>query len=330
MTELKFKFKFVNEKGQEEGIFSKKGTVTQESLTLDKDEIPIAAIVKTETKFKRLVFYLAQENGEILPLVLSIPKDCNAVFKQVNSALSFKRAEQRLEELTAQGRADAFQALDCVHCQSVIDLTELPLSPDIYCEYCETIQGRDGVKDKMDAKFHICDQCGYFGQPREFTVFYFYFLLVIYGWRQQQVHMCDTCMRSEAWKMFFGNFIFILGLPFALIQLCRVYFGGSALSKDFKALATANALAKKGKVDKAEKLYQQMLGKAHLPAGLHYNLGLLYARAGRMEYAAQAFKVALQSCVNYWPAIHALLQCYQQLNQLDEAQQLKQLYGMKD
>lgn len=325
---LKFKFKYVNHEGREEGFLQKQGEVTQDILRLDKEELPIAAIIKAETKFKRIILYLAQNSGEILPLVLSIAKNCDDVFKRVNSALSFKRAEARMESLTNAGRGESFNAVDCVHCSSIIDLTELPNSPDVFCDYCETIQASDGTKRPTDEKFRICDQCGFFGQPREFTVFYFYFLIVIYGWREQKVHMCSTCMRKEAWKMFFGNLLFILGVPFALIQLCRVYFGGSALSQEFKELDTTNTHAKQGKLVKAEQGYKKMLLKAKSTAGIHYNLGLLYSNAGKLDEAAQSFTASLQHCINYTPAINGLIDCYQKLSRTDDLQKIKARYGM--
>ena len=64
-----------------------------------------------------------------------------------------------------------------------------------------------------------------YARPREFTIMYFDFLLVVYGYRYRKVCRRDTCMRPEAWKMLLGNAPFVLGVPVALGQLWRVYTG---------------------------------------------------------------------------------------------------------
>ena len=59
--------------------------------------------------------------------------------------------------------------------------------------------------------------------------------------------------------MFFGNMLFVIGFPFAVMQLIRAYGGGSALSRDFAGLDRANILAKNGKDDRAAILYEKII-----------------------------------------------------------------------
>ncbi len=86
---------------------------------------------------------MLQNDGDIAPAVISIARKCDDVFKRINSSLSYKRAEAHMEALAKEGKADLFKALNCVYCESAIDLTHLSETPRVFCKYLDQRRGRD-------------------------------------------------------------------------------------------------------------------------------------------------------------------------------------------
>jgi tetratricopeptide (TPR) repeat protein len=202
----------------------------------------------------------------------------------------------------------------------------------MYCDYCDSLVSRDrGVQPETLAKreraYRCCDRCGYFSRPSEFMVFYFYFLLVIYGFRWGTSEMCNSCMRREAWKMLGANLIFLLGIPVAVYQLVRAYFGGSTLDPVYAGLDGANAAAKSGRTDKAVAKYRAMEERLGHCAGVRFNRGLTLLSANRGQDGAQALEEALNDCANYAPAYEALAQVYAAMGRTADVQALRAMYN---
>ncbi len=329
--QIDFKFHFVDNNGNKQGFLAKKGSFDGSVLKVDGNDIPIAAIGKALRRFDRIAVTIAAGGGKTQTFVMAVSgSPGKKLHTLINKAASQRHAEARKEELVKAGKVDRFRTEVCPHCQATVDLSGFEVTPQLYCDYCDTIITRDGSGPKDAHTFQLCDRCGYYSQPKVFTVLYFYFLLVVYGWQSRQVHFCNACMRSEAWKMLFGNLIFIIGVPVAITQLCRAYFGGSARSESFKGLDGANALAVKGKADKASAIYDQIAQRVGPAAGIHYSRGLALLHAGRVEEAIVSFERSLADCGNYHAGAEKLYICYKKSNKPEQAELIKALWTGDD
>ncbi len=183
-----------------------------------------------------------------------------------------------------------------------------------------------GAEDapKHESRLHVCDHCGYYAQPEEYSIFYFIFLLVFFAWSSKRVRMCHACVRPEVWKMLAGNLLFVIALPAAVVQLVRAYYGGPTRSREFAELDRGNVLAKKGRAAEAANAYEAICQRVPAAAGVRYNHGLALVRAGQIMEAAEQFEAALGDCANYEPGYTMLAHCYQRLRDVDRLHALQQ------
>lgn len=325
---IKFKFQFLDDNGNAQNFLSQKGLLTEESLTLRDDVIPIGAIIKVFQSSNRLVLAVNTEQDKAIAIPIQI---VSGPIKKIHSALSAGASTHhvaaRKAHLEEQGRGHEFRTEICPYCQASIDLSGFETTPQVYCPYCDAVATMVGDQPKSENKHQLCDQCGLYSMPQDYTEFYFYFLLVVYGWHYKTVRRCQSCMRKSVWMMFFGNLPFILGFPFAVIQLIRVYFGASNLSSDYAGLASANSLVQAGKYAKAQPLYEKILEKHPCSAGIRFNLGIAALNDVQTEQAAIYFAEALEDCSNYEPAAMALAECYKKLGRKDELKVLQALWS---
>jgi hypothetical protein len=321
---VKFAFKRLNDKGREIGAFSSKGVLESDQLTLGKLRVPLSDVVQVQQGVgKLLLVVLDGQRNPVANIVHLRGANDERLFTALNRACSGQWAEKRREALAAQGKAGIFRAAPCGCCQATIDLSGHPASEQVYCPYCESLSPAAGPAAPEDRGYRLCEQCTLFAKPTVFTTFYFYFLIAVYGFRWKQARMCNTCMRSEAWKMLAFNAPFILGLAVAIPQLVRAYAGGSALSKTYAGLDRANALSKKRKTEAAVNEYTLIETRLGRCAGVRLNHGLTLLNAGRVEDAAGQFMGALEDCANYEPAARMLALCYQKLGMTQELKALE-------
>ncbi len=329
---LKFKFYWVNEKGENTSVFAKKGQLEGDTLTLGDANIPVAAIASADVRGQYLALSVAQRAGEPANLVVSTGK-AGEIKAELGRLRSTIWAEMHRKELEESGAGRTFRGQNCPACGAVVDLTGMAKTPQVSCPFCHTIStlrsGDGGPVTEIERGYRLCDQCGMYSNPRQFTIFYFYFLLVVYGWRSGTTWRCPGCMRGEAWKMFFGNLIFVLGVPVALIQLFRSY-GGTGLGGLYPGLDSANLKASRGDLTGAIGAYQKILARRPVSAGVKHNIGMAFLRQNRPQEAARMFEFALADCANYQPAAAALAACYKQLGESEKLAELKALWGAKD
>src|SRR6056297_122756 len=332
MEPLEFKFRFLDEKGNPQGLFSKKGSFGDQVLQLDTQSIPAIAIEKVAIRDDRLVMVVRDEDdperySSVLVIVYKVASQLKHL---IDAARSQFVAQAHREELEREGRGHEFRAVPCPACAAILDVTGFEPTPQVYCDFCEvlsTVAADTPVKNERDYK--LCDTCGMYSSPRRFTSFYFYFLLVIYGWHSSTSFRCPACMRGEAWKMFAGNLLFVLGIPAAIYQLVRAY-GSDRVAGALAGLHSANLAAKKGNVPAAVTAYEKILDRVPIAAGLHYNLALSLANAGRLEQAAAAAELSLGDCANYRPSAGLLLALYEQLGRSEDAAELKMQWGVDE
>ena len=328
MQPLAFKFKYVDEQGNEQGFLSKKGRFDGQTLSLGKDSIPVLAIRHTLRRFDRLILTVVTSDGASGRVALAITGGSSRkLLASLNVVCSRAWAEARGKRLEAEGRGAEHRTELCSHCGATLDLTGLASTAQTYCGYCDTIATTSGRGPRNESSYGRCDQCGLWGRPSELTVFYFYFLVVVYGWRYRKEYICRACMRGAAWKMLAANLVFVLGVPTAIIALIRAY-SGSVSGDALAPLDRANALASKGRVDDAERIYRQIESAMSYAAGLHFNRAMSFARARRLEEAARCFEHSLADCSSYEPSFQGLRACYAELGESAKREALERSFGV--
>ena len=298
---LEFKFYFLDEAGNAKSFLRKKGRFEDGVLHLDAMEIPAAAMLDVQVLEDRMLFSVPTGEEELGSVLIKLSQAAD-LKKRLDAARSRTWADNYKQKLTDEGRGAAYREEDCPRCGAVLVLSDMDRTPQVYCNFCGGLSTVDQQPPPAEAKYKLCDDCGMYSQPSKFTVFYFYFLLVVYGWRSRTKWCCKACMRSDSWKMLFGNLPFLLGVPVAVTQLVRAYSGGKLVEGQFAGLNGANVAARKQNWDAATAGYRKVLECVGLSAGVKYNMGLALRQAGRDEQAARAFELSLKDCANYTPA----------------------------
>lgn len=338
MDAMDFKFKWVDSQGQETGFFSKKASFDGQTLKLDETAVPVGALTDVDVRSNRLILSTIDKDGQPGFLLIAVTQGSAGKLKQaIGLARSAVWAHLHRTELEKEGRGHEYREANCPHCGATLDLTGFPKTDQVSCDFCHSIGTLPGTKAagdspaalKAEKEHRLCDECGMYSKPRKFTIFYFYFLLVVYGWTSRETWRCPACMRPEAWKMFFGNLLFVLGVPVALVQLFRAY-GGTDVGALFPGLDSANLKARKGNLQGAIADYQKILQKRAVSGGVKYNIGLAFLHDNDLDSAARAFEFALRDCANYRPAASALLGCYDQLGEKENMVALKKQWNVED
>lgn len=323
---LTFKFHWMDEKGRQAGFLRTKGRFDGETLTLGDAQIPAGVLLDVSTRDERMALTVPTENGQFTGLGLIFPS--KKTTERLKAALDIARsgtwAKHHREELSSRGRAAAYRDATCPNCTATVVLSDMPQTPQLYCPFCQVISFPDRPEVAVESyrDYRLCDDCGMFSKPRRFTIFYFYFLVFFYGWHSRTTWRCPACMRSDAWKMFFGNMPFVLGVPVAATQLVRSY-GGDVAGGPFAGLDAGNRAARAGRFDRAIEKYRGILDRLGSAAGVKYNLGLALLNEGDKRRAAETFRLALEDCANYVPAYHRLCSLYEELGEREKLAELK-------
>lgn len=326
---LAFKFHLLNDQGRQTSFFRKRGLFDGETLWLDGVPIPAAGMLQTAVRENRMAILFVTVDGDIAHVALNPTSQQTAdeLKRRLDIARSGTWAQMHREGLVQRGRGDAYRDARCPRCTATVILTDMPPSPQLYCPFCDSLITTDAVAGPIpgEEKLRLCEECGMYSQPRKFTIFYFYFLLVVYGWWNQTTWRCPGCMRREAWKMFFGNLLFLLGVPAALAQLIRCY-SGTIVGGAFRGLDAANLKARKGDIRGALAGYRSILERVPHSAGIKYNLALALLQQGDESRAAEALELALADCSNYVPAYQQLKAVYTRLGAAERLQELTAMW----
>lgn len=304
-----FKFRFVMD-GNPKGLFASKGHCTDQGLQLGEDFVPYETVVDSTNRDDRLILVVDTRSSELSPnlranfngnaLVLAVSGNkSEAIERAVDKFASKIAADKKKAALTELGEGHTFRCVTCPACESTVDLTGYEKTPYTYCRFCESLFG-DGLENlKGAAQYRTCDECGYHDRVQGYGAFYFYFLLVVYGFRHSRTHLCDACGKSLSNKLLLANSIFLLGVPNAIACAVR-----SRAGKDsrMKGLSQANHFVKKKKLDKAEEEYKKSLKIFKNHPGVHYNRALGHLTNGDTSTGLEALKLSLEACPNYIPA----------------------------
>lgn len=307
--ELEFRFQYVDAAGNATGFRSKLGCVMPTGVDLKGVEIPHEAIFDTAARDSRLILVLdgAQVPEEILKrivdhqvLALQVSKAKPVDLKRrIDRITSIHRAKRNRDALVAEGKEDTFRCLACPECEATLDVSGLPDTRYVYCPYCESLAGHDGERVPSGQHYRLCEECSWFDRVQGYTEFYFYFLLVLYGFSYKRRHLCDTCVNRVFWKVLLLNLVFILGVPSAIWMKVKSKFGRV---EGFESLARANALAKKGRAAEALQLYNSALERYPGHPGVLFSQASGELAAENLPGARDFLARALQECSNYIPA----------------------------
>jgi tetratricopeptide (TPR) repeat protein len=322
---LTFKYHPLDDKGQATGFLSTKGSFDGEFLTLGKEKLPAQAIMKCICVGSRLVVILAGKEEPISVPMLITRGSASVLNQKFNQIASVYQTQAHQELLDKAGKGHTFYAQPCPCCQCMIDLTGWPATPQVHCPFCSHILTLENPPAD-EKRYQLCSSCGLYSEPKQFTIAYFYFLFIVYGYSYKRVHMCNACARSEAWKMLGGNLLFIILVPMAIVQLIRAYRGGSARSVTFQGLDRANAFQTARQYDRATAEYEKIEQRLPNHAGVLFNHGLALQRSTRAKDAVVVYERALAACANFPPAARALIACYHQLGRKDDAERLNALW----
>lgn len=317
---MKFKFRFVDD-GKTVGFLrSPTGRVGDSGLELDDSLIDYGQIGETVTRGDRVAI---QVDGEGVPqdvseylqnsvLVLEprdvAPRRLESVIDQRCSAVRLQERRRRARE---QGREHLIRSESCPTCGSEVDLTDLDESRYVYCPFCDTIFDRE-QRTSLGRQYRTCDDCGLFGRVQPYPEFFFYFLVVVYGFEYKQRFLCGVCAHRLFVKALLLNLIFVIGVPTAIwVKIKSVVGGKSGMTE----LRRANKLAEKGQLAEAADLYSSVLAEYPEHPGILYNMGLTRLKHGDGRRGLQTLERALTSCPNYHPLLRTVSEIEQQLRQ---------------
>ncbi len=142
-----------------------------------------------------------------------------------------------------------------------------------------------------------------FDHIRPYTEFYFYFLLLVYGFSYKQVHLCHSCAHKTFLKTLGLNLIFIIGVPSAIWLKVKSMMNRNP---QFEGLAKANALAKAGRPMDAEPYFQQVLAQNPRHPAVLMNRAIGQINGGDKNGAVACLQESLRACNHYLPALRML------------------------
>ena len=327
---IEFKYTW-NDKGEVISEFkSGSGSFDGSILKIGNIDIPVTDILSMSVDDHEFYFGIADDDNGTLPIIVEFyGTDVIQLEHAINASRSSALAGSERDRLTQSGKLANYRDHVCPFCKSTIVLTNLPPTPQVYCNFCDTLFSVDQEPgDEIERDFRICENCGMYSRPRKFAVFYFYFLIVTFGFHHDSIVRCSGCMRSSAWKMVLGNLFGLLGFPFALVQLYRSY-STKSLTGRFEGLDTANVLARRGNVDKALQRYDEIMDRVPENAGVKYNIGFGLMLKKDFGHAQEIFELSLDDCSNYWPAVNGLLRALQQQGKSDQIEAVYRVWGSR-
>lgn len=313
--------------GKQRGFLASDGEVTETHLFLEGTPLALSDLVAVQVREKQIAFVLDPaadlpegleerlEEGGILCLQVS-RGDPREIERRVDRVVSAAWAEKKRAELESLGRGASFRAMICPECQATVEFSNVPETPLVCCNYCGSILDREGERSRTSRGTHrLCEDCGLYDRVHEYTEFYFYFLVVFYGWSSRTRSLCPNCAGRLFWKVLAWNFFFLIGIPPALsIQFKR----WTLPEEEYPGLTEANARALRGELERAAELYKSADLFLYQDPGLTYNLGRCRFQHGDVEGAFEAFQRSLESCSNYVPTLGILSEIQEVVGELED------------
>lgn len=319
-SELNFRFQYVNRSGRATGWWPAGGSLTQDAIQLKDQSLSYRAVLNSTCRDRRLILtldprevssekiteHLIDGNGLLLEVSGAKTNDLELFIDRISSRYLADKHRAALEQ---EGKGHEFRSITCPHCGSTVDLSLLNKTSFVYCRFCETIFQEHGDLKTLGTTYRLCDECGWFDRVQGYTEFYFYFLLVVYGFSWKRRHLCDNCVKGVFWKVLLINLIFILGI-FPALWMKIKSLGGR--DKDLQKLARANALGKQGKCEQAAPLYAELRERYPRHPGLLFSESLSHLKGQDGAGTWRLLEDSLRGCSNYGPSVRLM-------NRLQEA-----------
>jgi tetratricopeptide (TPR) repeat protein len=308
-------------------MFASNGAASTTAINLNGEEIPYTNIVETSSRDKRFIVVLAPntqvgaktskhlQNSRFFVLDIVKPK-AEELKKHIDLYGSAIWAENHRKQLISTGKGDTFSAATCPHCGATVDMSESERTAYIYCPYCASIVNYNQKIISNGDVYNICDECHMYDRIRGYTVFHFYFLLVVYGYSVKRRFVCDTCATSLAQRTLLLNLVFILGIPSAIYMWIKAQSGRDPYFQD---LAKANKLARKGKYQEADEIYDKLFSLYPEHPGLLMNKGLGHLHGSDGNGGIGFLTRSLKACGNYLPTLQIVQRMQQAQPQTNNA-----------
>lgn len=308
---VRFKFRYVR-RGETGGIRSRKGLATSKAVKLDDVVVPYEAIGETVSRDNRLLLQVADPAA--LPrkateqlvegmLILEIYRaTADSVERFVDRHCAALRMAAKRSAAREQGLEHLIRSAECPTCGSEVDLSDLPESPYVYCPFCDTVFDA-AEKSSAGRSYRTCDECGFFGRVQSYPEFFFYFLLIVYGFSYKKRFLCDQCAHRLFVRAALLNALFVLGLPTAIWVKIKSMRGREA---GMAALAAGNRAAGRGDLVEAARCYDSVRESFPEHPGVLMNEGLAHLNGGSRTKGTELLDRALKACPNYHPLIRLL------------------------
>jgi hypothetical protein len=328
---LAFKFKWLTNEGQPMGLVSKRAQFDDEGLRLDDGTVPAGSLLRAQRVLDRVVVEFVDGQGRVARCAFQVTSPRAEVVRDaLNVVASRNWAEHRKRALREAQSPFAFRVRECPHCGATVEFSGRAVTPQLYCPYCESIGLPGGQGDPRDRHLGLCDACGFYARPVQFTEVFFWFAFVVYGFTWRKKLLCRACMRAEAWTNLAKNLVFVLGVPFAAYQVARAYAGGHVADGPYAGLDGGNAYARARRCDLAVARYLDLESRLPHCAGVRFNRGRALARSRRQQEAVEALEAALRDCSNFEPAYKLVLRSLKHVGRHERAAQLRTQWGDAD
>ncbi len=324
---IRFKFRFVDDKGAESGSTTK-GSFNGETLSLGTHTIPAAALLRSVRRFNRLFIAALDAQAQTVTIAVAIKSgSAPHLLTAINQLASARWAQLRREHLHGKGEGHRHVVEPCPHCHCTIELTDMPRTAQVYCPFCHAVSTHGGKTACRRSEVSPLRQL--------------WILCVARGFHDLLLLLPDRVLR-----------VFHAAGP----SLPLVHARRSLEDARRKLPVRAGHRALAGAIDarlprrrSPERLFQRtgrrqragqkerrrrrraLLSSDRRPIGLlhgvRYNHGLAYLLADRPEGATVQFQRALLDCANYRPAYDALATCYTNLGRHDALTELQRLWG---
>jgi tetratricopeptide (TPR) repeat protein len=309
---LTFQFKFVNQYGLPEGLLPKSGSVTRAGLILDGNLIFYNHIYRIERYKRKIVVVLMPFSivGKTISkhfypgypsFIIRVRGFAEEVQSIINRRISTAKANDLKRTMTTEEIKRNFKKQNCPHCDAAINLTYVPITPYIYCEYCETIFDYYGNLLPGGNTYRICPEIGLYDRVAHYVSQTFYV-------QQKKVYadyrhfICsDTYMHLLFEKNFLKNLLFIFGAITNGYHKIRSLVGRNP---NYPELVKANLHAQRGEAHEAERIYLSLLSITKNHPGIYFNIGMAFLNAGGIDLALPYFKKSLECCANYSPTLN--------------------------
>ncbi|MFO0952653.1 MAG: hypothetical protein U0835_16205 [Isosphaeraceae bacterium] len=334
---LEFRFKFLDDWGNEDGFLAARGELNGRTLVLGPDEddrVPLGDVARVVLRGNRLGLTVMTGGGraEALELVVkSGPRggqdEALRLKNGIDRVVSARRAAWRLGALRMEDNARVFRTADCGHCGASVDLTGFAETPTVYCPYCDALSTSASAEGQAccheaDRHYRRCDGCGYFGRPQAFTEAFPVFLSTRGFWRTRRRDLCRDCLASEGWDALCRTLPTVYGAATAAFRLIAGRLRAPGCSHGYEGMDIANTQAHAGRPEAADPGAGAPVAVAAARGGDVADRPGRRRAAGDWSACLDAVNAAWADCSNYTPALTLAVKSLKALARHAEAEAL--------